>query len=105
MKAYASQLESDPSPPQGENACVQQDSIAKEICLINIFHHSSIKHFRAYLQRVLCSSGRNRCEELLGKEQAQWERIHLPMQETQVRSQIQEDPTCCEATKPVHHKN
>ena len=30
-------------------------------------------------------------------------RIHLPMQETQVRSLVQEDPTCCGATKPVHH--
>ena len=72
MKAYASQLESDPSPPQWENACMQQDCIAKEICLINAFHHSSIKHFRAYLQRVLGSSGINRYEEELGKEQAQW---------------------------------
>ena len=33
----------------------------------------------------------------------QWLRIHLPMQGTQVRSLVQEDPTCCGATKPVHH--
>ena len=31
----------------------------------------------------------------------QWSRISLPMQETQVRSLIQEDPTCQGATKPV----
>ena len=31
---------------------------------------------------------------------AQWERIHLPMQETQVPSLIQEDPTCLGGTKP-----
>ena len=26
-----------------------------------------------------------------------------PMQGTQVRSLVREDPTCCRATKPVHH--
>ena len=31
------------------------------------------------------------------------QRIHLPMQKTQVRSLVQEDPTCCRATKPVRH--
>ena len=34
---------------------------------------------------------------------AQWLRIHLPMQGTQVRALVQEDPTCRGATKPVHH--
>ena len=34
---------------------------------------------------------------------AQWLRIRLPMQGTCVRSLVQEDPTCCGATKPVHH--
>ena len=34
---------------------------------------------------------------------AQWLRLRLPMQGTQVRSLVQEDPTCCGATKPVHH--
>ena len=34
---------------------------------------------------------------------AQWLRIHLPMQGTWVRSQVQEDPTCHGATKLVHH--
>ena len=32
-----------------------------------------------------------------------WLRICLAMQELQVRSLIQEDPTCREATKPVSH--
>ena len=32
---------------------------------------------------------------------AQWWRICLPMQETQVQSLIQEDPTHCGATKPM----
>ena len=31
----------------------------------------------------------------------QWLRIHLPMQGTQVRSLVWEDPTCRRATKPV----
>ena len=34
---------------------------------------------------------------------AQWLRIRLPTQGTQVRSLVQEDPTCCRATKPVRH--
>ncbi|XP_073653502.1 hepatocyte nuclear factor 1-beta isoform X4 [Tursiops truncatus] len=34
---------------------------------------------------------------------AQWLRIRLPMQGTQVWTLVPEDPTCCGATKPVHH--
>ena len=34
---------------------------------------------------------------------AQWLRIHLTMQGTQVRSLVREDPTCCRETKPVQH--
>ena len=34
---------------------------------------------------------------------AQWLRIHLPMQGTQVPSLVWEDLTCCRATKPVRH--
>ena len=33
----------------------------------------------------------------------QWLRIRLPMQGTQVRALVQEDPTCRGATKPVRH--
>ena len=34
---------------------------------------------------------------------AQWLRILLPVQGTQVRALVWEDPTCRGATKPVHH--
>ena len=34
---------------------------------------------------------------------AQWLRIRLPVQGTQVRALVREDPTCRGATKPVHH--
>ena len=34
---------------------------------------------------------------------AQWLRIHLPMQGTQVWALVREDPTCRGATKPVRH--
>ena len=34
---------------------------------------------------------------------AQWLRIHLPVQGTRVRALVQEDPTCCGATKPRRH--
>ena len=33
----------------------------------------------------------------------QWWTIHLPVQGTWVWSLVQEDPTCCRATKPVYH--
>ena len=33
----------------------------------------------------------------------QWVRICLPMQDTWVRSLIQEDPTCHGATEPLNH--
>ena len=36
---------------------------------------------------------------------AQWLRIHLPMQGTQVRALVREDPTCRGATKPVRHNH
>ena len=32
-----------------------------------------------------------------------WLRIHLPMEGTQVQFLIQEDSTCCGASKPMHH--
>ena len=34
---------------------------------------------------------------------AQWLRICLPMQGTQVRALVWEDPTCRRATRPVSH--
>ena len=34
---------------------------------------------------------------------AQWLKIRLPMQGTQVQALVPEDPTCHGATKPVHH--
>ena len=34
---------------------------------------------------------------------AQWLRICLPLQGTQIRALVREDPTCCGATKPVYH--
>ena len=33
----------------------------------------------------------------------QWLGICLPMQGTRVPALVQEDPTCCRATMPVHH--
>ena len=35
--------------------------------------------------------------------EAQWLRILLPMQGTQVRALVWEDPTCRGAAKPVRH--
>ena len=33
----------------------------------------------------------------------QWLRICLPVQGTRVQSLVQEDPSCCGATKPMRH--
>ena len=33
----------------------------------------------------------------------QWLGVCLPMQGTRVQALVWEDPTCCIATKPVHH--
>ena len=64
-------------------------------------------HLFRYLQNSL--NGKNfssleDCKRHLGASLvAQWLKIHLPTQETQVRALVQEDPTCRGATKPVHH--
>ena len=34
---------------------------------------------------------------------AHWLRVRLPMEGTRVQSLVWEHPTCCKATKPVHH--
>ena len=34
---------------------------------------------------------------------AQWLRVHLPLQGTQVQPLVQEDPTCHRAAKPTSH--
>ena len=36
---------------------------------------------------------------------AKWCRIHLPFQETWIRSLVLEDPTCLGETKPSRHTN
>ena len=33
---------------------------------------------------------------------AQWEGICLPMQKTRIHLLVQEDPTCCGPTEPIH---
>ena len=53
------------------------------------------KHLMSWLSLKLLYSGTS-----LG---AQWLRISLPMQGTQVRALVREDPTCHRATKPVRH--
>ena len=39
---------------------------------------------------------------LIPRPEVQWLRIRLPMQGTRVRFLVQEDSTCCWATKPEH---
>ena len=47
-------------------------------------------------QMFFLKKGRHRASLVV-----QWLRIRLPMQETQVRALVREDPTCRGATKPV----
>ena len=44
-------------------------------------------------------------QKLIAQEEVGFPGGSLPMQETQVRSLIWEDPTCHGPTKPVHHDN
>ena len=44
-----------------------------------------------------------KCSEKGTSLVVQWLRICLPMQGTQVRSLVREDPTCHRATKPTSH--
>ena len=50
-----------------------------------------------------CDGGQNLKNPPWASLVAQWLRIRLPMQGTRVRALVQEDPTCCGATKPVSH--
>ena len=59
---------------------------------------------------TLCHTGSKGAEHFLFRKVlsraslvAQWLRIRLPMQGTQVRALVREDPTCRGATKPVRH--
>ena len=48
--------------------------------------------------------GKMKFKNILGASLvAQWLRVCLPMQGTQVRALVWEDPTCCGATGPVSH--
>ena len=53
------------------------------------------KHFRGIKMKAKTRSGASLV--------VQWLRICLPMQGTQVRVLVREDPICCGATRPVRH--
>ena len=61
------------------------------------FYHMVVFHKKNYFILLL---QKDTCQSSLV---AQWLRIRLPMQGTQVRALVQEDPTCRGATKPVRH--
>ena len=52
-------------------------------------------------ERTMCETGGRPRAGRCGVMKAWWIRICLPKQQTQVRSLVWEDPTCCEATKPM----
>ena len=60
---------------------------------MELFSTLQLKYFRN--RRLKC--------DLRASLVAQWLRICLTMQGTQVRALVREDPTCRGATKPVHH--
>ena len=70
------------------------------------------KEFKALVMRMLTELGKRiykhseNCKKELGNWAllvAQWLRICLPTQGTQVRALVWEDPTCRGATRPVSH--
>ena len=78
----------------------------KTICLKNKL---TSEYFNGVIIRNLYSNPSGSRKSLLLKEKvwaslvAQWLRIHLPMQATQVQALVLEDPTCHGATKPMRH--
>ena len=69
-----------------------------------------MENFQARRKKCCTETGTYRNNEEHFKRQihgaslvAQWLRIHLPMQGTQIRALVWEDPTCHGATKPVRH--
>ncbi|KAJ8782248.1 hypothetical protein J1605_010227 [Eschrichtius robustus] len=52
---------------------------------------------------ILQTHGNLRIKSPRASLMVQWLRIRLPTQETSVRALVQEDPTCCGATKPTRH--
>ena len=69
-------------------------------CLL--YHQNQLEQWREQIPIAICPyddhAKTNRASLV-----AQWLRIRLPMQGTQVRAMIQEDPTCRGATKPMCH--
>ena len=64
---------------------------------------SSLRLIWSDLQDLLFSERRKVKIVIRASLVAQWLRICLPMQGTWVQALVWEDPTCCRATKPVHH--
>ena len=62
------------------------------------------KHWACNLKQCTMQKQHSEFSSITGTSLvAQWLRIRLPMQGTWVRALVQEDPTCCGATKPVRH--
>ena len=62
--------------------------------------HAATKSSHAATKDPACCDEDPTCRASLV---AQWLRLCLPLQGTRVRALVQEDPTCCGATKPVCH--
>ena len=84
--------------------------ILSEVLSKDIIEASKIMETLEEVDRLVCGSMiyKNWQEGLKkldygGSLVAQWLRICLPMQGTQIRALVREDPTCHRATKPVCH--
>ena len=66
-------------------------------CYFSLLRLLIYKMGTVYLPLSVAGKIKNACRASLV---AQLLRIHLPMQGTQVRALVREDPTCCRATKP-----
>ena len=63
-----------------------------------------LRHLKTNKQKkILCHENHVKKTLLCASLVVQWLRICLPIQGTRVRALVREDPTCCGATKPVHH--
>ena len=66
--------------------------------------YSGVIHSNAKVKQLICPSNDEQINKMWGGSPGDSAvKIHLTMQETRVRSLVQEDPTCCRATKRVCH--
>ena len=75
-------------------------TILSTLYMFETFHTKKVKQSARKINRSFKKHLRNQTGTSLV---VQWLGIRLPMKGTRAQALVQEDPTCCGATKPVRH--